>query len=86
MQSIHALLARIRWRPRFGQGDFLFGFWDRLAHAIRHARRDAGQRHPDNPGRFVSVDEEGASHEIPLYRIRAVWRNGELIWQRHGPR
>jgi uncharacterized protein (UPF0248 family) len=29
-----------------------------------------------------TADSDGTVHTIPLHRVREVWRNGELIWQR----
>ncbi|NWG32227.1 MAG: DUF504 domain-containing protein [Rhodocyclaceae bacterium] len=82
MQPIHELLARIRWDPEFGRGEFVLGVWDRVAHAIRHVRLADIGRDPDNPALLTLVDEEGRAHDIPLSRIREVWRDGRLIWRR----
>jgi uncharacterized protein (UPF0248 family) len=30
------------------------------------------------------MDEEGVYQRIPLHRVREVYRNGALIWQRPG--
>ncbi len=32
---------------------------------------------------FEMTDDEGERHTIPLHRIRQVFRNGELVWERH---
>jgi len=29
--------------------------------------------------------EEGTMQMVPFHRVREVWRNGELIWQRRVP-
>lgn len=86
MQPIHELLSRIRWDAEFGRGEFILGYWDRVAGAIRHVRLSDINigRDPDNPELFTLIDEEGRVHEIPLHRIREVWRGGELIWRRPG--
>jgi len=36
MIPIHALLARIRWDPAFGRGEFVIGYYDRVARRIVH--------------------------------------------------
>jgi len=36
----------------------------------------------DAPGSFELVDQEGQTHTIPLHRVKAVFKNGELIWHR----
>lgn len=82
MQPIHELLSRIRWDPNFGRGEFVIGDWDRVAGTIRHVRLSDLGRDADNPELLTLVDEEGIAREIPLHRIREVWRNGQLIWRR----
>ena len=37
----------------------------------------------DNTAFFDLLDEEGVLHGIPFHRVREVWRDGALIWQRH---
>jgi uncharacterized protein (UPF0248 family) len=37
----------------------------------------------DNPSIFHLTDEDGVDHGIPFHRVREVWRDGTLIWQRH---
>ncbi|MCX7897423.1 MAG: DUF504 domain-containing protein [Rhodocyclaceae bacterium] len=84
MQPIHALLARIRWDPTFGAGRFELGYWDRKARQIRRiALADVGWD-ADNRSMFTFVDGEGVCHTVPLSRVREVWRDGHLIWRRHG--
>lgn len=34
---------------------------------------------------FDLVDDEGNAHSILFYRVREVWRDGALIWQRYPP-
>ena len=31
---------------------------------------------------FHYLDEEGAEHSVPFHRIKAVYKEGELIWYR----
>ncbi|MFH1494379.1 MAG: DUF504 domain-containing protein [Pseudomonadota bacterium] len=83
MTPIHELLARIRWDASFSQGRFVIGYWDRLAGKVLRVdlREVAWDR--DNPSFFDLIDEDGVDHGIPFHRVREVWRDGELIWQRH---
>lgn len=82
MQSIHELLARIRWDAEFGKSRFVVGYWDRVEHKILRADLREIAWDADNPGFFDLIDEDGVSHSIPFHRVREVWRNGILIWQR----
>ncbi|MDD3530744.1 MAG: DUF504 domain-containing protein [Gallionellaceae bacterium] len=85
MIPIHALLARIRWDAEFGRACFVVGYWDRVAGEVRRLDLSRLAWDADNPGFFDLVDEEGAAHSVPFHRVREVWRDGRLIWQRHPP-
>ncbi len=82
MLPIHELLNRIRWDSSFGQGDFVIGYYDRVADRIEHVPLREVSFEPGNHFAFTLIDAEGAAHEIPLHRIKEVIKNGELIWQR----
>jgi uncharacterized protein (UPF0248 family) len=85
VQPIHELLARIRWDAGFAKGRFVIGYWDRVAHRVLRADlREIGWD-TDNPAFFDLVDADGVAHSIPLHRVRAVWRDGALIWERQPP-
>lgn len=82
MIPIHELLNRIRWDKRFAEGEFVVGYYDRVEdRLIRVALRDLSFD-PDDHFAFELLDHEGTLHNIPLHRIREVYRNGELIWRR----
>ncbi len=83
MQPIDELLARIRWDADFARSRFVIGYWDRVEGKV--LRVDLHRIAPDaeNPSFFDLVDEHGVSHSIPFHRIREVWRDGTLTWQRH---
>ncbi len=82
MIPIQDLLHRIRWDPEFGRANFEVGYFDRVSGAIvrvpyRHMHFEPGERFT-----FEAVEADGSMHTVPLHRVREVWRNGELIWQR----
>lgn len=82
MQPLHELLARIRWDPAFGRGDFELAYLDKVAGTLlrvplRDIRFDQGDHFA-----FQLVDAEGAVQSIPFHRVRAVYRDGRPIWQR----
>lgn len=82
MTPIHDLLHRIQWDPAFGNAAFMIGYHDRIEAAIvrvplRRVHLARGEHFS-----FDVEDEDGAMHMVPFHRVREVWRNGELIWQR----
>lgn len=82
MIPIHELLNRIRWDSAFAAAEFSVGYYDRLAARIIVVPFSALDFPSDDHFDFTLIDEEGALHTIPLHRIRQVFRNGELIWER----
>ncbi len=98
MMPIHQLLSRIRWDPRFRQGRFEIGYFDRMARRLivvpfedirfppgNHFadRTEArGARHGYRACAFEVIDDQGRPHGFPLHRVKAVYRNGKPIWQR----
>ncbi|MGV1098034.1 DUF504 domain-containing protein [Thiovibrio sp. JS02] len=84
MQPIDKLLSRIKWDKAFGAAVFEVGYYDRLAAAV--VRRPLADLVfiPEDKASFLLMDEEGIFQRIPLHRVREVYRNGVLIWQRRG--
>ncbi|HEY5716764.1 MAG TPA: DUF504 domain-containing protein [Psychromonas sp.] len=82
MQPIHELLNRIRWDPEFGRGEFVVCFLDRIeAQLIKLPLSEITFISGDHYF-FHYLDEEGDEHCVPFHRIKAVYKNGEVIWQR----
>lgn len=85
MIPIHQLLNRIRWDEDFGRGRFEIGYLDQLEQRIvlvpfRELRFEEGNR--------FSFEIEGPDDEfqtIPFHRVREVYKDGRLIWQRPAP-
>ena len=82
MMPIQDLLNRIRWDPDFGRGEFVIGYFDRVENAINKVPLKALDFDKDNHYAFQLVDNDGELHLIPLHRIKVVYKNGKLIWQR----
>lgn len=82
MRPIQDLLDRIRWDEDFGRAEFAIGYYDRIEKTIVVAPLKGIDFPADRPGMFELTDSEGEKHTIPLHRIKVVYRNGELIWQR----
>lgn len=84
MLPIRALLDRIRWDPAFGRADFVIAYYDRVEGGLVRVPFGALQFEPGAHFAFTAFAPDGAQHTVPLHRVREVWRNGELIWQRAG--
>ena len=82
MVPIQELLSRIRWDAPFGAANFALGYHDRhedriLIVPFREVRWAGGHART-----FQFIDPEGELRRVPLHRIRQVYRDGELIWER----
>ena len=82
MQPIHELLSRIRWDREFGLSSFEIGYYDRVEENIIRIPFDEIIQESGNTFSFQVIDREGIVHSIPLHRVREVFRDGVLIWQR----
>jgi uncharacterized protein (UPF0248 family) len=82
MQPLEDLLHRIRWDPEFGRGRFALGYDDRVAHEERVVGFEAIALDRERPGFFSIADQAGQVAEIPLHRVRTVYKDGAIIWQR----
>jgi uncharacterized protein (UPF0248 family) len=85
MIPIQDLLHRIQWDPEFGRAEFEIGYFDRVTREIvrvpfRRVHFEKGEHFA-----FEAVEEDGSVHSVPLHRVREVWRNGALVWQRAPP-
>jgi uncharacterized protein (UPF0248 family) len=87
MIPIHQLLNRIHWDREFGAAAFEIGYYDRLRAGIVRVPLAAEEAIVVRSGGQVLLPlpgEDGLLHSVPLHRIREVFRNGLLIWQRPG--
>lgn len=82
MQPLHQLLNRIRWDPRFRAGKFAIGYFDRLERRIRVVPLERVAFPREDRFVFTLYDEEGELHRIPFHRVRRVYRDGRVIWER----
>ncbi|KPK40524.1 MAG: hypothetical protein AMJ69_02050 [Gammaproteobacteria bacterium SG8_47] len=82
MIPIHELLQRIRWDRAFAQADFVLGFYDRVEDRIVTVPFEGVSFPPGDHFAFECVDEEGTLHRVPYHRVRVVYRDGVVIWQR----
>jgi uncharacterized protein (UPF0248 family) len=79
---IQDVLHRIQWDPAWRASRFDIGYLDRVAGTI--LRVPFGQLRLEAGGRasLTVLDAEGAVVTVPLHRVRQVWRDGALIWER----
>ncbi len=82
MTPLHELLSRIRWDPAFGRGRFELGYRDRVERRIVRVALSAIRTDPAAPAVFQVTDEDGETHTIPFHRVKEVYRDGILVWQR----
>lgn len=82
---IHKLLSRIRWDPRFRRGRLALGYYDRVVRRVVVVPFESLRFPADTPACFELWDEEGYWHPIPYHRVRRVYRDGRLIWERQPP-
>ena len=82
MIPIHKLLDRIQWDKEFGQGNFAIGYYDRVEDKIIRVLFKEIIVEPGNHFSFKLMDPDGVVQTIPLHRIREVYKNNQLIWQR----
>ena len=82
MTPIHELFKRIQWDAAFGQADFVIAYYDRVSDSLIKVPLKSLFFDKDDHFDFELIDDNGETHTIPLHRIRQVYRNDKLIWQR----
>lgn len=82
MIPIHKLLARIRWDIEYGKADFKIGYYDRVEDKIIVVLMKQVFFEPGNHFSFDVLVDSTELHMIPFHRIRQVYKDGELIWER----
>lgn len=82
MITIRELLNRIRWDRDFGHGAFAIGYYDRVERRTIVVPLEKVEFDPIERRSFLLADAAGEPLSIPLHRVCAVYRNGELIWRR----
>jgi uncharacterized protein (UPF0248 family) len=82
VRPLEELLHRIKWDQEFGKGAFALGYYDRVAHEENIVPFESVTMDPERPGTFSLHDEYGVVARIPLHRVRTVYKDGVVIWQR----
>jgi uncharacterized protein (UPF0248 family) len=81
MQPLHRLLDRIKWDSGFGRGAFAVAYLDRVAGEERIVPFAAITVERDAPT-LSFEDKDGVRRRIPLHRVRRVYQDGRIIWER----
>jgi len=68
MQPIHQLLSRLRWDPRYREGRFDIGYYDRRARRIIVVPFAALEFPASERFAFEVMDADGNVHRIPFHR------------------
>ncbi len=85
MMPIRDLLNRIRWDPAFGGSRFELAYRDHTAGELVRVPLER-VRFPSDGHYFLEVTAaDGVAHDVPLHRVRVVWRDGAVIWRRPDP-
>jgi uncharacterized protein (UPF0248 family) len=84
VQPLQDLLNRIKWDVEFGKAEFTLGYYDRIVHDEIIVPFVSISFDPQRPATFSFEDEDGIVRHIPLHRVRAVYKDGVVIWRRAG--
>ena len=82
MIPIHKLLDRIRWDTEYAKADFKIGYYDRIEGKIIIVPITQVCFESSNHFSLDVLDDSTELHMIPLHRIRQVYKDDELIWER----
>lgn len=82
MIPIQDLINRIKWDEEFKRGEFKIGYYDRFKKDIIYVSFSEIDFVPENHFLFEMTDAQGEVHTIPLHRVRRVYKDGKLIWER----
>lgn len=83
MKPIQEILNRVKWDTEFGNAEFVLGYLDRFQPDLVLVPLPSAGFDENNEESFELTDEEGSRVNIPLHRVKKIFRNGELIWSRN---
>jgi uncharacterized protein (UPF0248 family) len=81
--TIEDLLHRLQWDPAFARGAVLVGYHDHVGDRIVRVPFDRLNLTRGRHFSFEAIEDDGSVHLVPFHRVREVWRDGRLIWERH---
>ena len=75
-------MNRIRWDREFGMGRFEIGYYDRVEDRVIRVPLARIEFPEGDHFSFLIADEFEEQVAIPFHRVRKVWKNGIVIWER----
>lgn len=82
MLPIQDLLNRIRWDREFKKGRFEIGYYDRVEDRIIKVPFAEIEFPEGDHFSFRIADEFEEPITIPFHRVRLVWKDDLVIWER----
>ncbi|WP_024299423.1 DUF504 domain-containing protein [Methylomicrobium lacus] len=82
MKPVQEMLNRIRWDEAWADDEFKIGYYDRVEQRIVVVAFKEIFFPKDDHFSFDLIDQEGEWHSVPYHRVKAIYRNGRLIWHR----
>ncbi len=82
MTPIQDLLHRIQWDADFGNASFVIGYHDRVAGRMVRVPFQRVRLERGSHFSFDVLDGDDEARMVPFHRVREVWRDGVLIWER----
>jgi uncharacterized protein (UPF0248 family) len=82
MVPIQDVLHRIQWDPAWRASLFEIGYLDRVAGTVVRVLFEDLRVESGGPSALALRERDGAVVGIPLHRVRTVWRDGVIVWER----
>ena len=82
MMPILDLFNKIKWDKEFGTGSFQIGYYDRVLDDLVFVSFKELHLVPGDHFSFEVTDYQGVVHSVPFHRVRKVYKDGQLIWER----
>jgi len=82
MKPVQEMLNRIRWDEAWADDEFNIGYYDRVEQRVVVVAFKEIFFPKDDHFSFDLIDQEGEWHSVPYHRVKAIYRNGRLIWHR----
>jgi len=82
MEPIQDLLSRIKWDAEFSQGEFEIAYVDHAKEQLVRIPYKETYFERGDKFMFQTYNDDERLISVPLHRVRKVYKNGALIWER----
>lgn len=82
MKPVQEMMNRVRWDQAWANDEFKIGYYDRVEQKIIVVAFKEIYFPKDDHFSFELIDSQGEVHSVPYHRVKAIYRNGRLIWHR----